>query len=78
VELVEADRAPYLSLPRYVYDRLIDRFENHGVGSGFTDEDLAKLPELLEPHKISHKHARVDSGMEADVWFEPEIVLEMR
>jgi len=33
------------------------------VGSGFTDEDLAKLPELLEPHKIPHKHARVDSGM---------------
>jgi len=47
------------------------------VGSGFTDEDLAKLPELLEPHKIPHKHARVDSGMEADVWFEPKLVLEI-
>jgi len=47
------------------------------VGSGFTDEDLAKLPELLKPHKIPHKHARVDSGMEADVWFEPKLVLEI-
>jgi len=33
VELVEADKAPYLSLPRYVYDRLIDRFESYGYSS---------------------------------------------
>ncbi len=47
------------------------------VGSGFTDEDLAKLPELLEPYKIPHKHPRVVSKMEADVWFVPAIVLEI-
>ena len=33
VELEETDRAPYLSLPRYVYDRLIDRFESYGYSS---------------------------------------------
>ena len=47
------------------------------VGSGFTDEDLAKLPELLEPYEIPHRHPRVRSKMEADVWFVPAVVLEI-
>lgn len=47
------------------------------VGSGFTDEDLAKLPELLEPYRIPHRHPRVFSRMEADVWFVPAVVLEV-
>lgn len=47
------------------------------VGSGFTDEDLAKLPELLEPYKIPHKHPRVVSKIEADIWFVPAVVLEI-
>ncbi len=47
------------------------------VGSGFTDEDLAKLPELLAPYKIDHKHPRVLSKLEADVWFVPAVVLEI-
>ncbi len=47
------------------------------VGSGFTDEDLAKLPEILAPYKIDHKHPRVISKIEADVWFVPAIVLEI-
>ncbi len=47
------------------------------VGSGFTDEDLAKLPELLEPYKIPHRHPRVRSKMEADVWLVPAVVLEI-
>jgi len=46
-------------------------------GSGFTDEDLEKLPKTLEKHKISHKHPRVKSLLEADVWFEPKMVLEI-
>jgi DNA ligase-1 len=46
-------------------------------GTGFTDEDLAKLPKLLERHKVSHKHSRVVSLLEADVWFEPAVVLEV-
>jgi len=46
-------------------------------GTGFTDEDLAKLPKMLEKHKLSHKHPRVDSMLEADVWFEPAVVIEV-
>ena len=47
------------------------------VGSGFSDEDLEKLPKLLEPYKIDHRHPRVVSKMEADVWFVPAVVLEI-
>jgi DNA ligase-1 len=46
-------------------------------GTGFTDEDLAKLPKMLQKHKINHKHPRVQSIIEADVWFEPVVVLEV-
>jgi DNA ligase-1 len=46
-------------------------------GSGFTDEDLEKLPKTLKKHQIPHKHSRVKSLMEADVWFEPKVVLEI-
>ena len=46
-------------------------------GTGFTDEDLAKLPEMMKKHVISHTHSRVNSLIEADVWFEPVVVLEI-
>jgi len=47
------------------------------VGSGFSDEDLLQLPKLLEPYRIEHRHPRVVSKMEADVWFVPAVVLEI-
>ncbi|MEM2676832.1 MAG: ATP-dependent DNA ligase, partial [Candidatus Bathyarchaeia archaeon] len=46
-------------------------------GTGFTDEDLAKLPEMMKKHVIRHKHPRVNSLIEADVWFEPKVVIEV-
>jgi len=46
-------------------------------GSGFTDEDLEKLPGIMENHRIPHRHPRVISTIEADVWFEPKIVIEV-
>jgi DNA ligase-1 len=46
-------------------------------GTGFTDEDLAKLPEMMKKHVIQHKHPRVNSMIEADVWFEPKVVIEV-
>jgi len=46
-------------------------------GTGFTDEDLAKLPKMLQKHKITHKHPRVQSIIEAEVWFEPVVVIEI-
>ena len=46
-------------------------------GTGFTDEDLAKLPKMMQKHVIPHRHPRVNSMLEADVWFEPVVVLEI-
>jgi DNA ligase-1 len=48
------------------------------VGTGFTDADLEKLPTLLNTHKMSHKHPRVDSTIDVDIWFEPSVVIEIR
>jgi len=45
-------------------------------GTGFTDEDLEKLPKMMEKHRVPHRHARVVSTLEADVWFEPTVVIE--
>jgi DNA ligase-1 len=46
-------------------------------GTGFTDEDLVKLPKMLEKHVVKQKHSRVNSLLEADVWFEPAVTLEV-
>ena len=48
------------------------------LGSGFDDEMLAALPEMLKAHKINKPHKLVESKMQADYWFEPAIVLEVR
>lgn len=47
------------------------------VGSGFTDEDLAQLPKMFDKYKLEKKHKSVETGMKADVWFEPKIVMEI-
>ncbi|MEZ0248802.1 MAG: ATP-dependent DNA ligase [Thermoproteus sp.] len=47
------------------------------VGSGFTDADLKKMYQMLEPYRIDHRHPRVSSRMEPDVWFTPGVVLEI-
>jgi DNA ligase-1 len=68
----------YGALLLAAYDPDGDTFETvTKCGTGFTDEDLAKLPKMLEKHKISHKHPRVQSIFEADVWFEPVVVIEI-
>jgi len=46
-------------------------------GSGFTDEDLGRIPEMMKEHRISRSHPRVKSKLEADVWFEPKVVIEV-
>jgi DNA ligase-1 len=68
----------YGALLLAAYNPESDTFETvTKCGTGFTDEDLAKLPKMLEKHKISHKHSRVQSLIEADVWFEPVAVIEV-
>jgi DNA ligase-1 len=46
-------------------------------GTGFRDEDLAKLPKMMQKHVIPHRHPRVNSTLEAEVWFEPIVVIEI-
>ena len=47
------------------------------VGTGFTDESLDQLYQILSNKVILKKNPRVISEMEADVWLEPELVLEV-
>jgi DNA ligase-1 len=47
------------------------------VGSGFTDENLDEMPEILEKFRQEKKHARVQSLIDADVWFTPNVVIEV-
>ncbi len=59
------------------YDKEADTFRTVcKCGTGFTDEDLESFPKILEPHRILHRHSRVDSKLEADVWFLPQVVIE--
>ena len=68
----------YGALLLAAYNKEADTFETvTKLGTGFTDEDLKKLPELLETHIVPRKHSRVQSKLEADVWFEPKMVLEV-
>ena len=61
-----------------VYDSENDDFETvTKCGTGFSDEDLAKLPKMMQKHLIPHRHPRVNSTLEADVWFEPVVVVEI-
>jgi DNA ligase-1 len=68
----------YGALLLAAYNSDNDTFETvTKCGTGFTDEDLAKLPEMMRKHVIAHKHSRVNSIIEADVWFEPVVVIEV-
>jgi DNA ligase-1 len=61
------------------YDPDNDIFETvTKVGTGFTDADLQKLPQMLKKHQITHRHPRVNSTLNVDVWFEPAVVIETR
>lgn len=48
------------------------------LGTGFDDPLLASMPEKFAQHKLEQRHARVRSGLEADWWFAPAIVAEVR
>jgi DNA ligase 1 len=68
----------YGALLLAAYDERDDMFRTVcKCGSGFTDEDLVKLPELLDKYKVDHRHSRVDSRITADTWFVPGLVVEI-
>ena len=65
-----------LLLASYDYDT--DTFTSIcKVGTGFTDEYLDQLYQILSDKVTLKKNPRINSEMEADVWFEPELVIEV-
>jgi len=68
----------YGTLLLAAYDDQNDTFPSIcKVGTGFKDEDLDQIYQLLQDKITLKKNSRVSSEMEADVWFEPELVLEI-
>ncbi len=59
-----------------VYDPKDDTFKTVAkVGSGFTEEQLSELKRILDEISIPHKHPRVSSRIDVDVWVEPKYVI---
>lgn len=60
------------------YDDDADRFASIcKVGTGFSDEDLDQLYQMLSGRVLRKRDRRAYSEMEADVWFAPEVVIEV-
>jgi len=47
------------------------------VGTGFTDENLDQFYQILSNKVTLKKNPRIKSEMEADIWFDPELVIEI-
>ncbi len=68
----------YGTLLLATYDNENDTFPSIcKVGTGFTDEDLDQFYQLLSDKVILKKNPRIESEMKPDVWFEPELVIEI-
>ena len=61
------------------YNNEKDAFETVcKLGTGFSDEVLSQLPHIFRDEQINQIHPRVESKIEADYWFIPQQVLEIR
>ncbi|TRZ80372.1 MAG: ATP-dependent DNA ligase [Nitrosopumilales archaeon] len=68
----------YGALLLSAYDDQIDTFPSIcKVGTGFTDESLDQFYQILADKITVKKDPRIESGLEADVWFDPEVVIEI-
>ena len=68
----------YGALLLSAHDDQIDTFPSIcKVGTGFTDESLDQFYQILADKITVKKDPRIESGLEADVWFEPEVVIEI-
>jgi DNA ligase 1 len=71
-------RGVYGALLLAAYDAAADVYRTvTKCGTGFSDAELAALPERLAPLARAERPARVDARQEPDVWFEPGLVLEI-
>jgi DNA ligase-1 len=71
-------RGVYGALLLAAYDAEAEVFRTVSkCGTGFSDADLAVLPERLAPLARAGRPARVDARQQPDVWFEPGLVLEI-
>jgi DNA ligase-1 len=69
----------YGALLMAAYDEDADAFKTVcKLGTGFDDATLVKLPPLFKEYLVDHVHPRVESKIEADYWFVPTKVLEVR
>ncbi len=61
-----------------VYDDENDVFKTIAkVGSGFTEEDMIKLKEMLDKIKVNKKPSNIISNIDVDVWVEPKYVVTL-
>jgi DNA ligase 1 len=68
----------YGALLLAAYDEQTDTFPSIcKVGTGFTDESLDQFYQILSDKITIKKDPRINSGLEADVWFEPEVMIEI-
>ncbi|HEY7432848.1 MAG TPA: ATP-dependent DNA ligase [Streptosporangiaceae bacterium] len=68
----------YGALLLAAYDADADMFRTvTKCGTGFSDAELASLPERLAPLAHPDRPARIDARQQPDVWFEPGVVLEI-
>jgi DNA ligase-1 len=68
----------YGALLMAVYNKSTDQYETIcKLGTGFSDEMLENISEMLRDHKLEHIHPRVKSDMNADYWIEPKYVFEV-
>ena len=68
----------YGALLLSAYDEETDSFPSIcKVGTGFTDESLDQFYQILSDKITIKKDPRIESGLDADVWFEPEVVIEI-
>lgn len=68
----------YGALLLSAYDPESDSFPSIcKVGTGFTDESLDQFYQILSDKISVKRDPRIDSGLEADIWFDPEVVIEI-
>ncbi|MDZ4256952.1 MAG: ATP-dependent DNA ligase, partial [archaeon] len=62
-----------------VYEEKEDLFKSvTRIGTGFSEQMLQELHDLLSKHTSERKPARVDSDIVPDVWVKPQFVVEVR